>query len=315
MLETIYRKSRLVYLLFEKLPIVHSLYRFYIKLARKPGFFYNKYFVKALDKEKLKHDLKELGLKEGDIVLVHSSLNRIGHVKGGGDTVIDALLETVGNTGTIAVPTLTFAPRDFMQDNPPIFNPKETPSETGKISEIFRQRENAIRSIHPTHSVAAIGPHAEYLTKDNEKSQTPCGEHSPFYKLIELDGYLLVLGSPFTHMPSFHVIEDKVPNFPVNVYEGQPAEARYIDNDGVERNMTVKVHDPNVARRRLEKSKEKGQEIYDYCVKCGIVKTTHVGKGKSYLLKARDFEFALEELLAKGITIYLPEDKEGEKEQ
>jgi len=308
MLETIYRKFYLAYILYEKLYIVRRLYSQYRAILRKLKFFYTRIFVRKIGKEQIKNDLRRIGLKEGDVVLVHSTLSNIGYVHGGADTVIDALLETVGSTGTVIMPTLTFDARDFMQSNPPVFDPRETPCYTGKIPETFRQRRNAVRSLHPTHSVAAIGPHAEYLTKDNEKSQTPCGEHSPFYKLMELDGYLLVLGSPFTNMPSFHIIEDKVSHFSVEVYFKEPIKVRYVDNSGVEKTMMLKLHDPNVARRRLEKSKGKGQEIFDYCVKRGIIKSAYIGKAKSYLLKARDLEMALEELLSQGITIYLPEE-------
>ena len=41
--------------------------------------------------------LRDMGLKKGDIVLAHSSLSEFGNVEGGPDTVIDALLETVGD--------------------------------------------------------------------------------------------------------------------------------------------------------------------------------------------------------------------------
>lgn len=59
----------------------------------------------VVTKEGLKRGLRELGLKEGDIVGVHSSLSSFGYVDGGADTVIDALLEVVGEEGTIVMPT------------------------------------------------------------------------------------------------------------------------------------------------------------------------------------------------------------------
>jgi len=41
------------------------------------------------------------------VVLVHSSLSGIGYVPGGVETLIDALLQSVGEEGTIVVPTIT----------------------------------------------------------------------------------------------------------------------------------------------------------------------------------------------------------------
>ena len=134
-----------------------------------------------LTKEDIKRGLKKLGLKKGDLVLVHSSLSSFGYVVGGANTMIDALLETVGHKGTVVVPTLTGSEK-LSVNNPPVFDPENTLCWTGKIPETFRKRKEAIRSLHPTHSVAAIGAMAKELLRDHEKSITPCGESSPYRK-------------------------------------------------------------------------------------------------------------------------------------
>lgn len=90
-------------------------------------------------------DLRRLGLAAGDVVLIHSSLRSFGHVRGGADAVIDALLRCVGGGGTVVVPTLS-----FRSDDP--------------VTEVFRRRPGAVRSLHPVSSVAAIGPAPAYLT-------------------------------------------------------------------------------------------------------------------------------------------------------
>jgi aminoglycoside 3-N-acetyltransferase len=183
----------------------------------------------------------------------------------------------VGNTGTVLVPTLTFGAKELLADNPHVFDPKRTPCYTGRIPEVFRQRKDAVRSVHPTHSVAAIGPHTGYLIQDAEKSQTPCGRNSPFYKLIELDGYILLLGTAFESITSGHVIEDVVPDFPVEVYLKEPVNVRYLNNNGVEKTMMFKLHDPKVAIRRMGNRKEKREEIFGHCLKRGIIKTGYIG--------------------------------------
>ena len=63
-------------------------------------------------KEDIVRGLGELGLRPGDVVLVHSSLSSFGYVEGGADAVIDALLDAVGPEGTVMVPTLTGSPED-----------------------------------------------------------------------------------------------------------------------------------------------------------------------------------------------------------
>lgn len=154
--------------------------------------------------------LQALGLRAGCRVLVHSALSSFGHVEGGADTVIDALLDTVGEQGTILVPTLTGS-ASLSVDNPPVFNPAATPCWTGRIPETFRQHPAAIRSLHPTHSVAAIGADAERLTASHIDSITPCDDGSPYGLLPTLpDSYILLLGVTHESNTTFHHIEEAV---------------------------------------------------------------------------------------------------------
>lgn len=136
--------------------------------------------------------LAAAGLGQGHTILVHSSLSSLGYVQGGADTVIDALLALVGDSGTVLVPTLTGTALDA-KDNPPAFDVSTTPCWTGLIPETFRQRDKAVRSVHPTHSVAAIGAAAHDLTKDHIDSITPCDDLSPYGKLAQMANSTIVL--------------------------------------------------------------------------------------------------------------------------
>lgn len=61
--------------------------------------------MKIVLKQDIIKKLKELGLKSGDTVMVHTSLKNMGYVCGGAQAVIEALIETVGEEGTIMMPT------------------------------------------------------------------------------------------------------------------------------------------------------------------------------------------------------------------
>ncbi|MBQ1607625.1 MAG: AAC(3) family N-acetyltransferase, partial [Lachnospiraceae bacterium] len=61
--------------------------------------------MKTVTKTDIVTDLKKLGLKQGDTVMVHTALKSIGYVCGGAQTVIEALIEVVGEDGTIMMPT------------------------------------------------------------------------------------------------------------------------------------------------------------------------------------------------------------------
>ncbi|MHA1909488.1 MAG: AAC(3) family N-acetyltransferase, partial [Candidatus Thorarchaeota archaeon] len=58
-----------------------------------------------ITRSRLVSDLRNIGLNDGDVVIVHSSLSKIGWVVGGPVTVIEALMDGVGSEGTIVIPT------------------------------------------------------------------------------------------------------------------------------------------------------------------------------------------------------------------
>jgi len=154
--------------------------------------------------ERIAADLRALGVRPGTTLLVHSSLSSLGFVVGGEATVIDALRAAIGPEGTLVLPTHSWerAGRgDFT------FDLAATPSCVGAISERFRTLPGASRSLHPTHSVAAIGPRARALIEGHEKATTPCGDGTPYARLIEARGQILFLGATLDQNTVFHTLE------------------------------------------------------------------------------------------------------------
>ncbi|MBQ7923142.1 MAG: AAC(3) family N-acetyltransferase [Clostridia bacterium] len=163
--------------------------------------------------------LRELGIENGDVVHFHSSLKSMGHVENGADAVIDAFLEAVGEEGTVAVPTLSQKNFDRAYEDWTL----DRPSDVGLITETFRLRKEAKRSDQATHSVAAIGKLAEYITADHGKyglrqgayGDTPFAVSSPWQKYHELNAKLVFVGvsmgcNTFKHYIEYRVIEDKL---------------------------------------------------------------------------------------------------------
>jgi aminoglycoside 3-N-acetyltransferase len=183
--------------------------------------------------------LKNLGLPNGASVMVHSSLRSFGWVNGGAQTVIEALLHSVGPQGNVLMPTLTGSPA-LNAANPPRFDVRTTPCWTGRIPETFRQMPDALRSLHPTHSVAIIGPQKHNLTRDHQLSPTPCGKETPYYRLAERDGYVLLFGVDLECVTLFHTVEE-LAGVP---YHMQPAlvDAVVIDWEGNEKTYRIGIH-------------------------------------------------------------------------
>lgn len=168
--------------------------------------------MKHFTKQDLIQDFKALGLKEADTVLLHSSMKSIGRVERGADDVIDALLNVLGEEGTLMVPSLTGKMEDS-PINPPKFDVLASPCWTGTIPETARKRPEAKRSLHPTHSVSAIGSKKYVITEGHEFSKTPCDNTSPYYKNANFGGFILFMGVAQESNTTIHTCEElaKVP--------------------------------------------------------------------------------------------------------
>lgn len=158
------------------------------------------------DYQKIKEDLLALGVQKGDDLLLHASFKALGNVEGGIETLIEALISCLGDNGTLLFPTLTF--RTVTAENP-IFDIRTTPSCVGAIGEYFRNLEGVKRSMHPTHSVCVLGARQKEYINGHELDNEPVGENSPFYKLPQNGGKVLMLGCGTKPNTSMHGVEEK----------------------------------------------------------------------------------------------------------
>lgn len=155
-------------------------------------------------RDRLRADLRRLGLAPGDAAVVHSSLSSLGWVEGGADAVIDALLDAVGEEGTLLVPTFTSGATDTEP-----FVRVRTPSRTGAVTEAVRRRPASARSRHPTHSVTALGRDAADLVVDHSYAES-LGVDSPLHRAVERGAKILLLGVDHTSNSAVHVAEKQV---------------------------------------------------------------------------------------------------------
>lgn len=258
----------------------------------------------VLTKVDLINQFKSIGIQQGDSLLVHSSLSKIGYVEGGAKTVVDALLEVVGVNGNLLMPTSPNASLqlDFIRDLN-VFDVANTPSSLGSVTEHFRKLPNAIRSAHPTEPVSCIGPDAEYFTGDHFGSLTPYDQYSPFYRISEKGGKILYLGVTLDNAgTNLHTLEDAIEDFVYPVYYPEVFEVDIRFPDGEIRNMKTKVHNPE------QSAKRKCDGLIPLFIEKGVMREYKIGEARALLVDAKPFlDCMIEEYKTRGVTMYTPE--------
>jgi len=162
--------------------------------------------------------LQSVGVVPGDTVMFHSSLSSMGTVVDGPDTVIDGFLQAVGPAGTVAVPTLCRRPPEERHLTFAKWDPQVSPSYVGLITEVFRQRPEAVRSDHATHSVAAIGARARELTANHGRAGLRPGpwgprafaQESPWERFYQWNVAYCFIGVTFRVNTMVHYVESLV---------------------------------------------------------------------------------------------------------
>lgn len=222
---------------------------------------------KMISRDRLVDDLRTLGLTAGMDVMVHSSLSSIGYVVGGADTVVDALLAAIGPEGTLLMPS-------FNHGAARVYNPLTTPTTNGAIPDAMWRRPDAVRSMHPTHAVAAIGPNAEAYCRGHLDIGVWAPE-SPIGRLIHGGGYILSIGVTHNTTTAHHVAEMSVPCGCIDPFGNTD---RIVTDDGRVREVRGlafrsgpcpvspdKLHD-TLSERRLERYGTAGHAL------CSLVK-------------------------------------------
>ena len=258
-----------------------------------------------ISKGLLVRDLRALGIAEGDVIFVHSSLSNLGFIEGGPDTVVDALMEAVGVSGTLALPTFSMKAgmKETLEAGDLVFDPLNTPSTVGAITNAFRVRPGVFRSLHPTHSVAAWGRLARTMTESHLEQGTNFGAGSPFTKLLDFNGKIVGLGINYAYVTFYHTYEDLNPDKFPRVYFPQAFTARIKLEDGY-REVVVRAHDPETHRHRIEKVPEILSYFDSFFESEGVVHKGRVGSSTSWWLYARDIIACLDKMYSRGATIY-----------
>jgi aminoglycoside 3-N-acetyltransferase len=280
-----------------------NCYRFFKKRRKNKQLLINAKDGKGFSKQDIIEDLLKIGIHKGDVLMVHSSLSKIGYVQEGAKSLVEALIEVIGTDGHLLMPN---SPNDSFQleyiQSIDEFDVLNSPSKLGAISEYFRKFPGVKRSAHPTEPVSCWGPDKAFFVDSHFGNLTPYDQNSPFYKVIEKRGKILYLGVTLdnagTHL---HTLEDAIPNFKYPVYCDELFEVKVRMEDGSIHYMKTKVHNPEQSKKR------KCDGLIPLFESEGVLSQVTVGNAKSLILDAHGmFECMQKHYYDNGVTMYTP---------
>jgi len=244
--------------------------------------------------------LRKLGIGEGDVLLVHSAFAEFVGFEGGAPDVIRVLKDAVGASGTVMMPTLSFSGTAVAYAREgKVFDPRKTPSQVGLLTEVFRRSKGVARSLHPTHSVAVFSTEADYFVKDHHLAGTPCGAGTPFFRLFEKDGKILLLGVGMAALTFFHCVEELVEReLPFSPFTSEVFIMQCSVDGKIVETAPMRLYDPGVSGRRDLSILENALR------RKGAWHQEKVGNLKLIALKAADILFITRELAKQGIYCY-----------
>ena len=262
-----------------------------------------------ITKEDIHNALKELGVDNDDILLVHASVSKCGYVKGGAVTIIDAIRETAGTClfTTFTRPYIylggvntswTFRPHDH-NDPYQVW--------TGAVgTAVLAKYPDAVRSRHVTHSWAGFGKKIHECVDAHEPYSPPTGEGSPLEKAMELGGKILFFGTTLAPSTFLHYLETKIDHPCLDT-----AICRVKMDDGSLKTVAIEKHLPG--DRDFYGLDAEQRKFYRKAVEAGLkIKRVKLGMDELILLDAQELYRIGMDLLAKDPDLLMCDDPQCE---
>ncbi len=247
----------------------------------------------------LAHDLEELGLRPGGTAMVHCRMRSLGHVVGGAETVVRALLNILGPEGTLMAytgwqdePPDGFGDLDeearlaYLEEHP-AYDPRVALSrrDHGRVAEALRTWPGSRHSGHPEAGVAAVGPLAGTLTAGHPYDDA-YGAGTPYARLVDLGGQVVLLGAPLESATLVHHAEAvaRVPGKRRVSYRYPVLE----DGERVWRSFSdIDTSEGAFPYERLLGEEDYIEHIARSALAAGVGRSRPVGDGIAHLFEAR----------------------------
>ncbi len=167
--------------------------------------------------------LAGFGIRHDDTVTIHAALRAAGPIENGADGLIDGLASYLSE-GLLLIPTHTWA---VVTKENPVFDVRTTMPNIGTLARVAAFRKDAVRTLHPTHSLAIFGKGAWEYAQGEEKASTPAPMGGCLSRLYERGGKILLLGIGHERNTYLHAVDERmdIPNrinpdgFPVTILD------------------------------------------------------------------------------------------------
>lgn len=266
-------------------------------IRRKKQDIEKLFYHKEYTADDIINALKNMGVKPGKPLIVHSAMHNFYNYRGTAEELIYKLIDFLGPDGTLCMPAF---PIDKYNTDI-IFDSKNTPSAAGYLTEVFRKMPGVKRSLNQLHSVCAFGKDADRITGEHHMSKICFDEHSPFYIIGELGGYSVNLGMPKWYIGTGEHVCEAILYEELQYFKDKfttPLTFRYKDVDGRDISHTMLTKSRHTYVRRTDM-----KIINNYLDKSsfGILKLSNIWV--SYY-NMKYLRVRLTELAKQGIVIY-----------
>lgn len=278
---------------FKILPVetfisLRTYYRKFLKLVHKP-----------LSEGEFRNILSNhMGLHEGSVVFIHSSVDAL-HISFPLYRMLEILLETVGESGTLVFPAwhFTYRAEEYLSQDL-VFDVQHSPSMLGLLPELARRHPDAKRSIHPTTSIVAIGNHSNEILSGHGDSIWPCDEKSPYYKIMKYNGIIVGIGVNNNFMSFVHCPEDVLKKkFPIKTRLDKVFEAKVKMKDGTIKIVKTLAAHPQIKNNNIP-------HFVNKYISNSVCKNLSIKGNKFFIAHSKELFDSMIKLSHENKTIY-----------
>ncbi|EAK0446128.1 aminoglycoside N(3)-acetyltransferase [Campylobacter lari] len=233
---------------------------------------------KIFYKQDLIKALKNLGIKQGDILFVHSEIYNFGiplvTPKELLRIFLDCFFEVIGKEGTLIMPTFTYSFCDGKD-----YDKINSKTKVGVLNEFFRLQPGVKRTNDPIFSCAIKGAKEDLFLQDHDSC---FGENSVFDILTKNNGKIILFGNENLGITYIHYIEEK---FGVSYRYFKRFNGNIIDELGNKYQKNIKYYVRNIEK----KSRAYQKKYFEILRKYTIIKEDQFANSKIASINVKDF--------------------------